>query len=163
MVSKVSDTPSAKLVKPMQFGPSSRTPDARRLRHVLLGAAGRADFSEARREHDGAADPPPPACRNRLDHAMARHHEHHGIDAFRQLVYRAAAGTAVDLARAAADHMDVAPVAAALEIAQHRPADRVRLRGGADDRHRARPHQAIDRGRVCPLARYHRGVQRLRR
>ena len=90
MVSNVSATPSAKLVKPMQFGPSTRTRPSRAVwRSRSCSVAARlVHLGKARREHDGAADAAPPAGRDRLDHALLRHHQHGGVDALGQVVDR---------------------------------------------------------------------------
>jgi hypothetical protein len=73
-----------------------------------------------------------------------RHDQHGRVDSVRQVIDRGYAGPSVDLLGAAADQMDVALVAATLEVAEHGTADRALLGRGADDRDRARPHQASE-------------------
>jgi hypothetical protein len=81
---------------------------------------------------------------DRDHHGRLRYNEHCGIDVLRQFVDRADTAPAIDFARPAADQMDFAAIAAAIEIGEHGAADRIRLRRGADNRHGARAHQPIE-------------------
>ena len=146
--SKVSAAPTSKLHIPMQFGPSTATFAALRGggQLFLLDAARIADLRITRGEHDRGADAAPPQRRDRIDHHGLRNDQHRDIDAVRQFVDARHARAAVELVARAADQMDRAIEAAALQIGEHGAARMAGLRRHADDRDRARPQQPIDPG-----------------
>ena len=139
--SKVRATPSTKLVKPMQLGPrSARSPPRATavMRSCFVAPLGPA-LGKARCEDDGAAGFAADAGLDRIGDGRLRHDQNHGINPVRKLVDRGHAGAAIDLGAVAADEMDVARKARALEIGEHVVADRARS-GEA-------PTMATERGR----------------
>jgi hypothetical protein len=130
-------------------GPDQHEPAAARGRGdaVLLLASFEPALGEARGEDDRAAGGAADAGFDRVGDSRLRHDQNHGIHPLRKVVDRGHARPAVDLGAVAADEVDLAGKARALEIGEHVVADRAGLGRRADDGDGARPQQAADRKR----------------
>ena len=120
--------------------------------HVMLGRDPRdlrlrgqpllTPFGEARRKDDRRADPARRQRPHRVQHRRPRNRQHRRIDPHRQLVDRLQAGPPVDHVALGIDEVDVAGIAMAFEVAQHRIAQRPRRRRRTDDDDRTGGEQA---------------------
>jgi len=110
---------------------------------VLCGLPGFAQLGEAGGKDDSAAHPAPPAGGDGFTHRSLRHDQYRRIDAFRQFVDGFKAADTIDFVAAAADQVQLARIAEALQVGQQQAADRSRIWGSADDRDGLGPQQAV--------------------
>jgi hypothetical protein len=112
---------------------------------VLLAPALIAGLRIAGGEQHRRPDAPSSERSHGVEHAGLRDREYGQVDAFRQFVDHLDAGTAVDLGAAAADQVNGAGIAEALQVAEHETAERTRVGRGADDDDRAGSKDPGDR------------------
>ena len=136
---------STKLMTPLQLGPMMRMPGAPRERdepRLALAALRRSGLGEAGAVdgHEGHADRG--AIGEHVEHALGRDDDADVVGRFGQVLDARVAGEPGQLFQPRIDRIDLPRVAEVGHLAEHAPAERSRMVGGADQCDRPRREQA---------------------